>query len=472
MPKRPVLAALLAALALPAGAFEIRTGFDLIDDPQTEIEGVHRLFIGREIAPGLSFGQSLYSAATGDAGGAFLWGFEMEKAVPLGHGFGLAFSGFVGGGGGAAQIVGDGLMLRAGVDLSYDLSERVALSLGGSWIRIEGAEIDDPALSLGLRFHAGAPDGAAGSAVGGLALPLRSVAIRASQVAVGDRLNRAGRSQADLSLAGAEARFALAPRTDLVLGADGAAKGGEGYMQVMGGLRQRWAVGPVELFAEGSAGFGGGGEVDTGAGPLLGAAAGIALPVAPWADLEFALGATAAPDGDYRGATGSVRLVRVFERAGALVDSAKPHWQFTMGLSLQDPNTSFRTPGNPATARPLMQESSVDLFLTDALYLTGNAQTAMGGDAAGYAIGMLGLGYRVPLGDRWAVSLEGHLGAAGGGGIDTNGGLIGSLRTEVDYALTDRLSLSVGVGRLGALKGDAMAPTFVQAGLKIPFSAP
>lgn len=469
MRKSPILAALLgAALAAPAGAFEIRTGFDVINDPQTEIEGFHRLFIGREIAPGLSFGQSLYSAAMGDAGGAFLWGFEMEKAVPLGRGFGLAFSGFVGGGGGAAQIVGDGLMLRAGVDLSYDLSDRVALSLGGSWIKIEGAEIDDPALSLGLRFHAGREAGA----TGGLALPLRAVAIRATQVAVSDHPNRAGRPQADLSLAGAEARFALAPMTDLVLGADGAAKGGEGYMQVIGGLRQRWAVGPVELFAEGTAGFGGGGEVDTGAGALLGAAAGIALPLAPWADLEFALGATAAPDSDYRGAVGSLRLVRVFERAGAPVDATPPQWQFSMGLAMQDPNANFRNPGNPATARPIMQESSVDLFLTDALYLTGNAQTAMGGDAAGYAIGMLGLGYRLPLGDRWAVSVEGHLGAAGGGGIDTNGGLIGSLRTEVDYALTDRLSLSVGVGKLGALKGDAMAPTFVQAGLKIPFTAP
>lgn len=469
MPKRPILAALLgAALAAPAGAFEIRTGFDVINDPQTEIEGFHRLFIGREIAPGLSFGQSIYSAAMGDAGGAFLWGFEMEKAVPLGRGFGLAFSGFVGGGGGAAQIVGDGLMLRAGVDLSYDLSERVALSLGGSWIKIEGAEIDDPALSLGLRFHAGRAAGASG----GLALPLRAVAIRATQVAVSDHANRAGAAQADLSMAGAEARFALAPMTDLFIGADGAAKGGEGYMQVIGGLRQRWALGPMELFAEGSAGFGGGGEVDTGAGALIGAGAGIALPVAPWADLEFALGATAAPDSSYRGAVGSLRLVRVFERGAAPVDTTPQRWQFSMGLAMQDPNATFRTPGNPATARPVMQESSVDLFLSDALYVTGNAQTAMGGDAAGYAIGMLGLGYRIPLGSRWAVSLEGHLGAAGGGGIDTNGGLIGSLRTEVDYALNDRLSLSVGIGKLGALKGDAMAPTFVQAGIKIPFTAP
>ena len=46
----------------------------------------------------------------------------------------------------------------------------------------------------------------------------------------------------------------------------------------MTGLRRNFTLGPAQLFVEGGVGFAGGGEVDTGAGPMLKAAAGVACP--------------------------------------------------------------------------------------------------------------------------------------------------------------------------------------------------
>ncbi len=119
----------------------------------------------------------------------------------------------------------------------------------------------------------------------------------------------------------------------------------------------------------------------------------------------------------------------------------------------------------------MLLESSLDLFLTDRIYFTGNAQTVAQGDAGGYAIGLLGFGYALPLNKTWTVSLEGHVGAAGGGGVDTGGGLVGAARIEVDYALKQNMALSVGVGKMQSLRGSGGArPLTVHLGLKTAFT--
>ncbi|MBW6507592.1 MAG: hypothetical protein K0B00_12690 [Rhodobacteraceae bacterium] len=49
----------------------VGTSLEAIVDPKTAIEGLHRVYVGTELWPGLSVGQAFYSAAMGDAGGAF-----------------------------------------------------------------------------------------------------------------------------------------------------------------------------------------------------------------------------------------------------------------------------------------------------------------------------------------------------------------------------------------------------------------
>ncbi|MEX1663016.1 hypothetical protein AB4874_15380 [Thioclava sp. 15-R06ZXC-3] len=475
MSHRSLLLLAFVASLLPVGAnaFEIGVGYEGLNNPRTPIEGLARVYFGRDLGRGISFGQSIYAGAKGDGGGAFFWGVEGIKRFALSERISLNTALFLGGGGGAAVVVGDGFMTRAGIGFGYALSERVDAELGASYIKIAGADIENTALTAGLTWHIGAGEDQRALTGSPLSMPLRSVSIRGSYADMGGSRDRTGAPQTNLKLAGAEASFLLGGRNELVLSGDGAASGGEGYMQIFGGLRHRIALGQrASVYGQAALGFGGGGQVDTGGGVLLDAGLGVSVALLPWADFDLSVGKTLAPDGDMNATVARIGLTRVFRRsveAGPV--SAQPqHWAYTLGISMQDPNTAFRKAGATATGKPVMQESSIDLFLNDKLYVTGNAQTALGGDVAGYAIGMLGLGWRQPIADRWAISLEGRVGAAGGGGVDVAGGVIGSVAVEADYALNDTMSLSVGLGKIKALKGGGMAPTTLTAGLKFPFT--
>jgi len=420
--------------------------------------------VANQVRPNLTFGQTIYSAATGQGGGAVFWGYELAWSRPLSDRVSLTLDGFFGGGGGANVTYGDGRMARVGVGLSTFISPSVTLDATLSQVEITGTSISGPLWSLGITYH---PEK---DTRGNQEEPrLRTVSSRASRIYPTDHLNRQGLTQPNISLIGAEASFlSFAPDREVYFAADGAVGGAQGYMQVFGGLRQRIQSGAVQAYGDLALGFGGGGQVATGGGVLLSASAGVSVPAAPLFDIEFSVGRIVAPDGDFGGTHGMVRLTRAFQKTRE--QSTRPQkWRLSSGFTLQRPNDSFRQAGNPYTAWPVMQESSIDMLLGENVYITGNGQTVVDGDAGGYALGLLGMGYQFPLHEDWMLSFEGHIGAAGGGGVETRGGIVGSLRAELDYRLTDRWGLSLGVGQIRTLKGGGMAPPFVHIGVKTPF---
>ena len=445
------------------------TGVERLTSPETLIEGLNRIFIGHQFTPNLSFGQGFYSATLGDAGGAFFWGFEGVARLPLSNGFSLSASGFVGGGGGAAQVIGDGTMLRAGLALDYQVTEAWALQLSGAWVRIDGAPIDGPAVGIGVRRQIG-------DQVPGAWTPQLDAAgfVATGYVSPGSVRDRYDRQQSNVALMGAKALFDLGDNTQLNLGIAGAAAGAQGYMQATAGARRNFPLAHADIFVEGGAGFGGGGIVDTGAGPILTAAAGLSMPVTRTMDAELSLGATAAPTGSFRAGTVSLGVLRNFSRTRTqgqgVTESGANRWAFSGGISLQQTGSNYFI-GDSNTARfVVMQESSIDYFLGRNLYVTGNGQTTLHGGTAGYAVGLLGLGYQFDLGSRWALSVEGHVGAAGGGGVNTAGGVVGGLRAEVDYYVTENWAVSLGLGHLAALRGTGMSSNVANLGVKIPFT--
>ena len=459
-----LLAAIMCLSSGSAAALEVQTGLDVLQDPDTTVEGLHRLYIGYSTGDGLSLGQSIYSAAQGDAGGAFFWGYEAVKTWPISRSVEVYASGFLGGGGGASQVSGDGLMLRYGLGLDVSVSKNWGIMGGLSHIAIDGGDEGVTAMSVGLSYSAGALD------YSWEGLPIYSVAARSSLVSFGGEVTRGGTPQQDLVLVGAEFSFRGGPTGEYFFAADGAAKGGEGYMQVMSGLRGRASMGRISGFYEGSLGFGGGGEVDTAGGVLAQAGIGFGVDIGDHLVLEAMLSEQIAPQSGNRGSVATLKLSGVFGRDGADVDAASPeqNWQFSTGVSQQFPNSDFRnTPSR--TGRPFMQESSVDMFLGERLYLTGNAQTVLGGNAAGYAIGLVGLGYRARVAASTTWSIEGHIGAAGGGSVAVDGGAIYSVRGEVDYWISPSMAISLGAGRIATLSGEGMSPSFINLGLKIPF---
>lgn len=465
---------LMFALMTPVYAeqVEFRYSLDTFSKKNTPLEGLQSITVLREIGPGLHFGQSLYSASAGDAGGLFVGGFELLKRWHINDRTSLEFGGFIGGGGGAAVVPGDGLMARTHLTLKRRLFGGVAGLVGLSYIDISGSGVSTPTLSFGI-----SRDVDFAFAPGHDAQPSQGRVVRAVKPIIKQfhpqgSLQRSGAPLGTMTLIGFEASFAASPnaRSETFIQATGAVAGdGEGYADIQAGYRWRTSTDGISAFAEVAAGFGGGGDVDTGGGFIATVGGGITVPLFTGFEAEIGAQATTALDGDFTAISPFIRASLSFG------DPVRPYgqarnWQLSLGISQQQPNDEFRKPGVSATAAPVLAESSLDLFLSDRFYFTGNAQTVMAGDAGGYAVGLLGLGYTIPLNDHWSISAEGHLGAAGGGGVDTGGGLVGAGRVELDYWLSDQTALSAGIGLMRSLRGGGASPTTFHLSFKSRFS--
>ncbi len=143
----------LFALASPAMAkrptLAFRSGFDFFQLDQSAIKGINGLSIFYTTNQGYYFGESIYSAAFGAGGGFFVGGFEAGKHTPFGENLFWDASLFIGGGGGASQVPGDGLMLRPQVHLGYDFGS-LRIGAGMSWVSISGSKISTPAFTITL----------------------------------------------------------------------------------------------------------------------------------------------------------------------------------------------------------------------------------------------------------------------------------------------------------------------------------
>ena len=84
---------------------------------------------------------------------------------------------------------------------------------------------------------------------------------------------------------------------------------------------------------------------------------------------------------------------------------------------------------------------------------------AWGGTIDGFAQVLGGLDFIRPLGRSWDVLLSARLGAAGGGDVDTGGGVIGRWAAGLQYALGETWSLQLEGGRTRAWRGDFAVST-------------
>jgi len=352
------LAALLTILSVQsAPALEIESDFNYIKSSKTTIKGLHRLFVGVPIGETLSFGQSLYSGAIGDGGGAFFWGFEGVKRFSITPQWSLALSGFFGGGGGAGQVSGDGTMSRFGAMGEYALTPNWSARAGVSHIHISGAPIDDWSSSVGFRYQVSPKPRTNGDE----SLKLAKISFRTSRIQFPRALSRRGTPQFQLRLMGAEVSFNISNDYETFLGADGAVSGGDGYMHVIGGLRKRWPLGPISLLAQSSVGFGGGGNVDTGGGLITGASGGIEFPMGNNFDLDLTYGRLKSLSSGILGHRTQLSLSRVFKRAPTRKNLGEhQQWQVGLGFSIQPPNRYYMKSQSNVGILPVMQESSND----------------------------------------------------------------------------------------------------------------
>ena len=476
MLKRSLFALAASTSIASAEQIQFRYGVDVLANKQTIIDAFQSISAMRELRPGLFFGQTLYSAATGDAGGLFLGGFELAKEISIGANTKLEFGGFIGGGGGANVVRGDGVMTRVHVSLKRRLTDSYAATLGVSYIDITDSPVSTAALSFGITrdvsFALRSGHSFDANPTGGRII--RAIKPLVKQFHPSGNAKRSGGPLGTMTLLGFEASFASSPDalTETFLQTTGAVAGdGEGYADIQAGYRWKTRANGFRAFADVSAGFGGGGDVDTGGGLIASFGGGVAVPIFRNFEAEAGVNYTTALDGDLNAVTPYFRAALAFgdpKKSRSLGDPQK--WQLTLGVTQQVEHDGLRRPGSGKSGSPVLAETALDLFLTDRTYFTGNAQTVMLGDAGGYAVGLLGLGYAMPIADKWTVSVEGYLGAAGGGGIDTGGGLMGGGRLELDYKLSDTLAISGGVGILKSLRGGGAEPVTLHLGFKTSFT--
>lgn len=454
--------------------FKVKHNLDIINKKETPLHALHSITVLSEAGKNLYFGQSLYSAILGDAGGLFIGGFELSKKTRMKDYLSFEIGMFLGGGGGAAIVPGNGMMEKYFINFNQELSEKYIGSIGFSYLNITGSNISSGTLSFGISKNQNYA-----LVLGHVKENINSGRILTSvkplikQFLPGKSLKRNGRSLKKMSLMGLEATFTPEPYAlfESFVQTTGAVGGdGEGYADILFGLRQHMHGANLKSFVEVSAGFGGGGEVDTGGGLLGSLGLGLSLPIIYGNKLELGVQKITTLDGELNSISPFVRTAIIFNKKKNPY-SVKRKWQLSFGITNQLANNGYRKAGITETASPSLIENSIDLFLNDNIYLIGNAQTVFSGNAGGYAVGLLGIGYSQPISDLFSYSVEIQIGAAAGGGINTEGGMVKAAKLEIDYNLKDNLAFSIGVGKLSTLNSEnGFDPSTLHVGLKYRFT--
>ncbi len=452
-------------------SLDFRLGLDYLGSDQSDINALNGLSVFYVSRQGFYAGPSLYSAALGTGGGFFVGGWEVGKRTALTDALYWDVSFFVGGGGGATQVTGDGLMLRPQVHLGYDFGD-YRIGIGVSGISVSGSEISTPAFSLSLtrplnlELESGHPE--TGTLVGATKILALTPLVRNYFPISSAKTN--GEALQPMHLLGAELTFGQQSDRETFIQASGVVYGdAEGYADWVLGQRYFWVLTPFKFYTDAGAGIGGGGAVNTGGGLIVAANIGAQIDVSDWLVLGVGVGAISALNGDFYAITPTLKASLVFGSGNTATPSAV-RWQLGTGVTQLLTTSDFRKPGVTGTGSPALIYADLDVFLTNDLYLTGHAYTAATGDAGGFQIGLVGLGYTLPLTDKLSLSAEFLLGSAAGAGINAQGGLVGGAKIEADYHLNDSVSLSFGLGQIQTLQGGGMHPAAVSLGLKFPIT--
>ena len=213
--------------------------------------------------------------------------------------------------------------------------------------------------------------------------------------------------------------------------------------------------------------IGGGGE-----GPLQGDGG---LYLRPHIALERRFGPTSLrlevshvhmPDGDidstqfalgFQGLDELITADYSFEDLGMLPANAFAAGRMPLGATVQfvDPSSrSRRTGGAALRSRMALASVAVERGLGQHWYVPMELSGAFGGDVSGYAQFLAGIGYREPLFENsvdWRTQVS--VGAGGGGGVDTGGGLLASARTGFEAHVGRDWRMHLMGGYLTAVDG-------------------
>lgn len=484
------------AVADPAGTAVLRSkpallrmSYEVLDvgpDETMGLAGVHYLV---NVDPDWYAGVSAFGALQGERGGFFAGGFSVGTGKRFAAKWMLDAGLFVGGGGGGAAPQGGGLMLRPNLGISRDVGS-VMLGGGVSYVTFPNGGIDSTQLNLTLGipfevYYGRARD--AGKAVD--AGDLADLQLQESEwlATVGEyhpadntTTTAGGAMTASFKLLGFEYRQYLDVHRYFFVETAGAIDGQvDGYAQLLGGAGYRTSLlSPrFQLSASLAAGGAGGGQVDTGGGLVAQARVGLDYDIAPALKLGLEGGwleSAGSFSAHYYGLSLGYRLGEIgtgtrgqdwHDGAGARLSK----WRLA-GVQ----QTTFGAARKNGSNQDLsLIGIKVEKFLTDDVYLSGQAQGAYTGGAGGYAVGLIGAGWEIPLREdgRLSFNVELAAGAAGGGGVDVGGGAILQPQLGLTWRLTDQFAVCLAAGRVKALDGK-LDSNVMGVGVMLEFSRP
>lgn len=400
-------------------------------------------------------GPAVYGAASGQRGGLFVGGGELQRRFEWPWGWDLRASAFAGGGGGAAAPVGGGLMLRAAATLTHEIGP---LRGGISWshVRFPSGEISSSQLGLVLTWErpfryfdaqaAGQPQPASGPT--GLGFQRIAGTVGAYQLR-GSDTRRVG-------LIGGRAEWQPAA-SGMFTGIEAAAAasgGAAGYMEILGNVGWRWtpmATLPIALEARGALGLGGGGGMPTEGGPIGKVAVGASVELGGGWRSGIEVGEVSGLGSSLRAHSAQVWLAMDLEPPPAAPGSgtiSRNEWSATLQHYLH----AQRNDGSTASLDTV--GIKFDRFVDANVYLSAQAHSAYAGGAGAYSIGLIGGGLATAPAQAFRFGAEFLLGAAGGGGVATGSGAIAQSIAWAGWSVTPESQLRLGIGGVKALRGD------------------
>lgn len=449
--------------------------------------GMLGLQVNRRWDSGAYAGLGGWGAMTGERGGFITMGFDAGWRVRITEHLGLDTGLWVGGGGAGRASVGGGLMLRGHAGLSWE-TQRGTYNLEWSQVRFPNGAIDTGQVALTAVYPFRMPAWNARAAEG-LATPNlghfreMSVLLTLQRYSPSQSV-RALSGQPDrdpLDLGGLELRFSLGKHAFAVLDSAAAARGkADGYMDVFLGLGYG-----VDLVDSGNlrgvvklaAGPAGGGNLDVGGGTAFKATVGLDAVIGRDGLLSLSGGFVATPSASFKARVVQIGVGRRFTFGGPSGPAAPSDWTWSWtGWAFRPSFLRMAAAQRRGGVEPLPIELAGLHFSHDlgsGFELIGQGNFATSGKAGGFAQGLVGLGWRSPalLGAGPRLRIQGMVGASGGGGVDTTGGLVTQPSAGLEQDLGAGWSLQVLAGRSRAPNGK-LDSAFLEGGLAWRFKVP
>jgi len=456
---------------LPA---QVRLGLERIRLPGNEHLGLVGTSYLADVGHGFAIGPAVYGAISGHRGGLFVVGAEAAWHHTIAGPLELELGVYAGGGGGGAAPVGGGLMIRPHVDLLWNFGP-YRLGLSASKVKFQNGQIDSSQIGLVWsaatdfryveRDRIGTPLTISGRS--GMGFDRAQAVFGVYKPRSGSKRASGGDLTQKIGFVGMRLERAVDDHRYWGIEAAGAASGGVGgYAEYLGTLGTETTVwrNTLTLGARASLGMGGGGDIGVGGGLLVKGGLYGTLRLSRSLGLSLEGGMTRAPQGSFKALHAEASLAWILDDPSDVTApdrTARTDWAVGVERYL-----AARRDGSTRSLQNVVLK--VNRFVTPAFYLTGQVHSAAGGGAGGYTSGVFGAGVQAPLFWRIHAGAEALIGAAGGGGVDTQGGALVQPMAYVGLDVSPSLSLRIGGGRIKSLKG-SLSANVVEASLAFTF---